>query len=328
MEKYLEDFIDKIRLGEIISYENLAIIPVFAEGNGHYITLKEAMDLKVLTVKEVSESGSVPELKVINMGDKDILLLDGEELTGAKQNRVLNTTVLIGAKSEVIIPVSCTEQGRWSYTSHEFKDSDVMMAYNIKRKKARSVMMNIRTTGTYRSNQSEVWDDIEDLSRNAGVHSRTSAMKDVFESKEKDINDYIKAFNAHKDQNGLMVFINGELMGFDVISSKSAYSVLHPKLIKSSAIEAILVRKKDKKEPDASYAHMFLKDITTCTYTKHKSVGLGWDIRFEGKQKVGSALINEDNVIHMAFFTIDEAEQTGNISGLSRRRSYRRSQGD
>jgi len=38
MEKYLEDFIDKIRLGEIISYENLAIIPVFAEGNGHYIT--------------------------------------------------------------------------------------------------------------------------------------------------------------------------------------------------------------------------------------------------------------------------------------------------
>ena len=286
------------------------------------------MDLKVLTVKEVSESGSVPELKVINMGDKDILLLDGEELTGAKQNRVLNTTVLIGAKSEVIIPVSCTEQGRWSYTSHEFKDSDVMMAYNIKRKKARSVMMNIRTTGTYRSNQSEVWDDIEDLSRNAGVHSRTSAMKDVFESKEKDINDYIKAFNVQVDQNGLMVFINGELMGFDVISSKSAYSVLHPKLIKSSAIEAILVRKKDKKEPDASYAHMFLKDITTCTYTKHKSVGLGWDIRFEGKQKVGSALINEDNVIHMAFFTIDEAEQTGNISGLSRRRSYRKSQGD
>ena len=286
------------------------------------------MDLKVLTVKEVSESGSVPELKVINMGDKDVLLLDGEELTGAKQNRVLNTTVLIGAKSEVIIPVSCTEQGRWSYTSHEFKDSDVMMAYNIKRKKARSVMMNIRTTGTYRSNQSEVWDDIEDLSRNAGVHSRTSAMKDVFESKEKDINDYIKAFNVQVDQNGLMVFINGELMGFDVISSKSAYSVLHPKLIKSSAIEAILVRKKDKKEPDASYAHMFLKDITTCTYTKHKSVGLGWDIRFEGKQKVGSALINEDNVIHMAFFTIDEAEQTGNISGLSRRRSYRKSQGD
>jgi len=279
-------------------------------------------------VKEVSESGSVPELKVINMGDKDVLLLDGEELTGAKQNRVLNTTVLIGAKSEVIIPVSCTEQGRWSYTSHEFKDSDVMMAYNIKRKKARSVMMNIRTTGTYRSNQSEVWDDIEDLSRNAGVHSRTSAMKDVFESKEKDINDYIKAFNVQVDQNGLMVFINGELMGFDVISSKSAYSVLHPKLIKSSAIEAILVRKKDKKEPDASDAHMFLKDITTCTYTKHKSVGLGWDIRFEGKQKVGSALINEDNVIHMAFFTIDEAEQTGNISGLSRRRSYRRSQGD
>ena len=34
----------------------------------------------------------MPELRVVNKGDARILVLDGEELRGAKQNRVLNTT--------------------------------------------------------------------------------------------------------------------------------------------------------------------------------------------------------------------------------------------
>jgi len=57
----------------------------------------------------------VPELKVISQSDRPILLLDGEELVGAKQNRVLNTTILLREKAETNIQVSCVEQGRWSY---------------------------------------------------------------------------------------------------------------------------------------------------------------------------------------------------------------------
>jgi len=61
----------------------------------------------------------VPELAVVNDGDIHVLLLDGEELRGAKQNRMLNTTILLKPKSKTIIPVSCTEQGRWNYASAE-----------------------------------------------------------------------------------------------------------------------------------------------------------------------------------------------------------------
>lgn len=46
---------------------------------------------------EVSEAGSVPSLRVVNKGERAVFLLDSEELVGAKQNRILNTSVLIAA---------------------------------------------------------------------------------------------------------------------------------------------------------------------------------------------------------------------------------------
>ena len=42
-------------------------------------------------------------LKVANRADRPLLLLD--------ENRILNTTVLVDAHTEVTIPVSCVEQG-------------------------------------------------------------------------------------------------------------------------------------------------------------------------------------------------------------------------
>jgi ARG and Rhodanese-Phosphatase-superfamily-associated Protein domain len=35
-----------------------------------------------------------------------VLILDGEELVGAKQNRIVNVTILVVTQSEIVIPVS------------------------------------------------------------------------------------------------------------------------------------------------------------------------------------------------------------------------------
>jgi len=119
------------------------------------------------------------------------------------------------------------------------------------------------------------------------------------------------------------VMINGILLGFDILSSDKAYRVLHPKLLKSAAMEALLDRKKKAAAPDANEAKRFLGEISTCAYTKHKSVGLGFDLRFEGAHKVGSALVHEDRVVHMAFFTLNESDKIGNMPGYRTRRGYR-----
>lgn len=72
---------------------------------------------------------------------------------GAKQNRVLNSTINVGAREEIPIPVNCTEQGRWAYKSRRFSDSDMIAAHKVRMNKSVSVMDSLKYDGTYRSDQ-------------------------------------------------------------------------------------------------------------------------------------------------------------------------------
>ena len=81
----------------------------------------------------------MPQLRVVNHSETPVLIVDGEELVGAKQNRAVNTTILIAAGAETIIPVSCVEQGRWTYKTREFKSEGRVMSSKIRASKADQV---------------------------------------------------------------------------------------------------------------------------------------------------------------------------------------------
>ena len=196
MDKNIKNYLLDVELGKLQIHKKMGVIPLTTHENKdpEYVTLKQALEKNYLTIKEISASGSVPELKVINSSEVPVLLLDGEELSGAKQNRVLNTSILLRKKSETVIPVSCTERGRWSYVSDRFGDSQVVMSPKIRRKKARSVSTSLHDSKEFRSDQSEVWEDIDEMTSQAEIKSETEAMKDVFDKRRKDLDSYIKAF--------------------------------------------------------------------------------------------------------------------------------------
>jgi len=117
--------------------------------------------------------------------------------------------------------------------------------------------------------------------------------------------------------------VNGEVAGFDMVSRVDAFRIIYPKLIKSYIMDAILEKPAKAKESSPDKATSFLKNILKCDEQKYDSVGHGQDYRYEGKKIVGSALVHENTVIHMAFFQITEAEKVGHMSPTSRRRAYR-----
>jgi hypothetical protein len=325
MDPIITNYLSKLEFAEMQVFKNMVVIPLLTSVNHgpEYICLGEALKQGVLTVTEVHEGGTVPELKVINRGEKPVLLLDGEEVAGAKQNRVLNTTILVKEKSETIIPVSCTEQGRWDYATPAFAESGNIMNQNLRAMKAFSVHQTLKDDMSYRGNQGEVWDGIQNLSSEAKVHSRTRAMRDVYENKKKDLDGYMKAFPYVPHQKGILVVINERVMGLDVLSREPVYEVLHPKLVKSYSMDALLQKGEKAGNGLLDKAKTFIEEAQRSKEEKFKSVGHGWDHRFEGKGMVGSALIHEEKVIHMAFFSANESEKVGKMSSASRRRAFR-----
>lgn len=97
-------------------------------------------------------------------------------------------------------------------------------------------------------------------------------------------------------------------MVLDLVSSKASYPHLHHKLIKSYAMEALLNAQEETQEDLSNYhkSLKFMKDIKDSRWKKHKSVGYGWDYRFENRQAVGSALIYQKEAVHTGFFKKEE----------------------
>ncbi len=324
MEELIANYLYHMELGEIQEHKSMSVFPLYNKGdNVLYITLKEAMDADLLTITELDNYGSVPELKVINQANVPVLLLDGEELAGAKQNRVLNTTILIKEKSETIIPVSCTEQGRWSYNSLKFAESGNLASLRVRWNKSASVNQSLKKSGLFRSDQRKVWDGINEISQKSGVKSRTRAMQDVYQSLEEDLGEYYPSFPVQDGQKGILVMVKGEVMGLDIVSGSIAYLNLHRKLLKSYALEAILMEGEDEEGFNGlDKAKSFLDEASLSMDEKHKSVGYGWDHRLEGPGILGSSLTYQDQVIHTALFKyIPDDNQKMSIN--QQRRSFR-----
>ena len=326
MEGTMREHVEAIECGETQAYKHVGVIPLFCRKPApiEYLVLREALEKGLLAISEVSEGGHVPELKVVNNADMPVLILDGEELSGAKQNRVLNTTVLVKEHSVTIIPVSCTEQGRWSYTTNRFTDSDVLMSRNLRSVKNRAVQESLHASMGYRSDQGAIWHSIRDQAVEARVHSPTQAMKDIHEEKKEDIEQYEEHFPSLPDQKGILVMIDGEVAGLDMVSWDKAYQLLHRKLVRSYVLDAILAESKSKRKPSSEKAQVFLKGMLDCEVKRFESVGHGWDLRFEGKRMFGSALEYRDSIIHMACFHKAKQTKQDDLAGYNRRANYRR----
>ena len=311
MKEHVMRTVESIRLGDTTQFKNLSIVPLFPNNiyTLEYISLKKGLERRVVEITEVSEGGSVPTLKVINNANQPLFILDGEELIGAKQNRIVNTSMLLAARSNFQVPVSCTERGRWRYNSRHFKDSGVVMSSKARYSKSERVYANLMKKRGYNAEQNEVWNDIEHMHTKYATTSGTRAMKDAFVQKESDIKNYIAAFPLQLYQNGMIVFQNGKLVGGEFISNPNVYSDLHVKLVKSFAIEAmhenteIQTNNFDIQKEASQNLHL-LKEATA---TAHQPVGLGKDIRLETSSNKASALEYENEVIHISFFPKEDA---------------------
>jgi hypothetical protein len=302
-----------IQLGEPVEHRGVVIAPLFPreQPRADYLTLEKALPLG-FRVSEVDAAGSVPELAVVNPLDSNVLLYDGEELLGAKQNRILNVTVLVAAQSETRIPVSCVEQGRWHARSASFGAACHAAYPELRRRKAERLLAAPLERGAA---QSEVSDALSEKAGRFGVHSPTGAQADVFDAREHDLGTLRHAFPLQPGQSGALLAL-GERWCLDYVSRPAAFARLYPKLLEGYLLDALeALDGKPSVDPEG-----FLTAIAEAPRSRGASAGLGEDVRLRGESLVGSGLELHGELLQLCAFSSDESGAKTLIERPSRRR--------
>jgi hypothetical protein len=307
-----------VRLGERQVHGPLAVFPLFTDRDvpqpprPRFVTLRQALAEGSVAVTEVSEGGSVPELRLVNKGDQRVLVLDGEELRGAKQNRVLNTTILVSRYSTLVVPVSCTEAGRWSYATPAFGESEIVAERQVRRAMRETTYAALAEGRGHRADQGRVWREVDALHARQQTHSETSAMRDSYAAKKQDLDEVLAGFPRQDHQKGVLVLHGERVVGLDYVSRSRQYADLHEKLLRSYAFEALV---SDGRPADRDVAEAFVARIAGLEGRRFKSPGLGWDVRFQGSGVLGSALVYRGSAVHAAFFDLGADGGAGDVHG-------------
>jgi len=299
--------LSSLELGSPLVQGNLTVIPLFsgARSELNYLLMDEAISQEVLAVTELEQGGSVPELHAANLGDPMILLVEGEQLRGAKQNRTLNLTVLMAGRSEVVIPVSCSEAHRWQTVSYRFRTSGHHAHPELRRQKSRSVSESLRRGRGHRSDQMAVWNEVQRISCCLHAISPTSDYEAVYEQAGREASEWAESLRPPADAVGVVVGLSGRPEMVDIFDKPATLQRLWGKLCGGYVVGAMsCAGRTDTAAPMAvADARDFLARAARSSMQANSSPGVAADVRIMEPDLQGAAAVYEGIAVHVALFS-------------------------
>jgi len=266
----------------------------------NFITFPEAFSKNLVKVEEVNDKGNIGYLKVTNLSEQKLLILDSEQIigNGIRQNRVVNSTTLIPEFSNVIVKVSCCEKNRWSPAVA----NELNLSNSLYFSKGR--INNFTDIYTQRNtDQFKIWDDISDKLKEFGSRSFTGSVEDIYNKRRHNVEEIVSSFNPGPDDIGVAIATGNCLVSLDIFLSNEIFKIYLPKLIRSVALDSF------KKTGYKSFVktidvHKLLRLIEQSEkkIDKPNTGTLGQQIRFNSEVVVGSCLNYKEKMVHFSGF--------------------------
>ncbi|MFP6657402.1 MAG: DUF6569 family protein [Pirellulales bacterium] len=261
-----------------------------------YLLSDEAMEAGLLTIEEVSIQGSVPELLVTNKGDRKILFLEGEGLLGAKQDRISNTSILIG-RGKTKIPVSCVEQGRWNYKSRQLSSGGRHAPSKIRGELKRSVNRSVKESGEHHSDQGKVWEGVQKLESSHRLCSPTFALSDTFEALEEPIAEAQEKIRYVDGATGVAVALGKKVVAIELFDKAETSRKVWDRLLSGFIADALSEQAEQDLAGKADVERV-LAAAKDANWDQVDPVGEGEEYRTEVAKDHASALCFETELVH------------------------------
>lgn len=254
------------------------------------ISLDELFDRKLLRINEVNFDGSVGQVEVTNDSRYYLYILDGEAISGAKQNRIAERSVIIGPYSSTIVPVNCVERGRWNYNSQNFSKSEFVL-----HPKARDEKAELLKNKEEHQIQNSVWSKIDELSEKHQVYSNTSDLGDILDKTDSryDLDYFDKIKNL--DINGYVLEGAGRTF-IEVFFDKLACKANIRKSIRSWLADS-----DEKVMPSSLNVQNFIDEFLNSKWDQDDSINIEKTYSSRTRNS-GRSFFFDNNLIHAYYY--------------------------
>jgi len=297
----LTSFVSRLRPREIVTIGADAFVRLFLESREPFELEVDLLDDGVVAgrtlLREVSEVGEVNRILVRHDGERMLLLVDGEQILGAKQNRVVNASFLVPSGQEVAVPVSCVERGRWEYASRTFAPSETTLTGIARSRMVSRVTQSVIAGQGYDAGQGAVWRDVDEYLDRSRVVSRTSALEDALVTRRGGNEQSLGMLRPLPGQVGVAMVREGALLLLDAFGSADLYARAHRKVLRGMLADT---RTDGEAAPGAiETVQKTLEELTRIEAHRAAAPGCGETLRAKSESFSASALVHDDAVYHL-----------------------------
>ena len=232
-----------LTLGDKQRYDNLTVVPLSAPNAGHeslcYNTIGTSPGNSIDFV-EVDDRGHIGKIVVRNRGGLPLVILEGDQFCGAKQDRIATKSLIIERGAEQRIPVCCVEKGRWAYKpkgpqglhASEFSGS-VRVRSSLRTRTCENT--NLQTV-----TQSAVWNAVEHEQQSLKISSQTYAMSDTFSAYHNQILVFRKKLVLPESSTGYACAVGQNVIAIEIFLTAELCRVAWQRQIGGFVVDSLI----------------------------------------------------------------------------------------
>ncbi len=210
----------------------LTLIPIIATQptpSTKFVTLHDGMARGVISVREVgnSDNWEVDTVRVTNRSRETLVIMEGELLEDAMQDRVTAEATTITAGSTQTIQVRCVEEDR-DHGGSRFNPGNAIAEINLRRT-------------VVHSSQDAVWSKVKQINSRDKIRTGTNTYRlaahaqtkgDGAERRDRLVKQ-LESLEERPNIVGLAIAIDGQVVAIDRLATPDLYRQLESKLIAS-----------------------------------------------------------------------------------------------
>lgn len=280
-----------VEIGDPLTRGSLALFPLFHERPPAPAYVSGPRSTGLVEIHELEDGATVPELEIGNIGALPLLLVDGETLLGAKQNRIITTTTIVPASIAMPVSVTCVEAGRWG-DEHDVERSPHLAPTLVRARNRAHVSASVADLGRPEPDQAGVWDEVAGYHRRHAVQSPTSSMEDVYTSTADRVAKLVGGSKPLEGQCGVAAAIDGRVVAVDVFDSPQTLADYWDALVAGYALDAESRRAKHPRRRDV---RRFLAAVAAID-----GVVTAERVHIAGDGVAATAALLDGTVVHLA----------------------------